>query len=383
MKLINRILSLFAMAAFVFASCEKAEDLPSYADGKATVLSTPTPNVVPVPADSNKFSLVLNWTDPKYAEELSKNKFVIEIDSANRNFSKAYTRTVIGKLTDSIIAKDLNKVMVDLWGFEFNRAYDLDVRVTSSYGNNNELYRSNILKIKATPYKVPPKIALPTTLRLFIVGDAFTDAGWNDNGGVINPVRELTRTNETTWQGIFRYNGSGSYKIWETWGAWGTQFRYLSGDASSGTFEKRDADPGWQSPTPAGSYRLTMDFQQGRYSVTAVPNAIPTQLWITGDATTTGWTNDPRSNSAQRFTHLSSGLFEITIALQSGKLYKFLSSPGNWQPQFGGTSATGEAIGANYGGGSDPAAIPTPAIAGNYKITVNFITNQYTVVKLP
>lgn len=382
MKLINKTLSILAVAAFMFASCEKAEDLPSYANGTATVLSTPTPNVVPVPADSNKISLVLNWSDPKYAEAATKYKFVIEIDSANRNFSRAYTRTVIGKLTDSVVAKELNRIMVDLWGFEFNKAYDLDVRVTSTYGNNNELYRSNVLKIKATPYKVPPKVALPTTLRLFIVGDAFTDGGWNDNGGVITPVRELTRTSETTWQGIFRYQGSGSHKIWETWGGWGTSFRYLSGDAFSGTFEKRDADPGWQSPTPAGSYRFTMDFQQGRYSVVSVANAVPTQLWITGNATATNWTNDPRSNPAQRFTHLSSGLFEITIAFTPGNAYKFLSSPGNWQPQFGGNSATGTTIGANYGGGGDPDAVPTPAVAGNYKITVNFITNQYTVVRL-
>jgi starch-binding outer membrane protein SusE/F len=51
-----------------------------------------------------------------------------------------------------------------------------------------------------------------------------------------------------------------------------------------------------------------------------------------------------------------------------------LSISGQWQPQFGGSSATG--------GGNDPDAIPTPAIAGNYKINVNFHKNKYTVTKL-
>jgi hypothetical protein len=76
---------------------------------------------------------------------------------------------------------------------------------------------------------------------------------------------------------------------------------------------------------------------------------------------------------------LSSGVFEITIALQPGLLYKFLDTNGQWQPQFGGTSATGGTLGSNYGGGNDPDAIPTPAVAGNYKIVVNFITGTYTV----
>ncbi|XVJ67578.1 MAG: hypothetical protein HEQ40_15900 [Lacibacter sp.] len=379
MKLFNKISSFALAASLAFASCEKADDLKTFADGTAPVLSTPTATVAPNASDSNKVSLILNWTDPKYASATTT-KYILEIDSTNRNFSKAYTKTFSGKLTDSIIAKDLNAVML-AWGFEFNKAYDLDVRVTSSYANNNERKTSNILKIRATPYKIPPKIALPTTLRLFIVGDG-TEHGWSNNGGTINPVREFTRIDETTWGGIFNYSGSGSYKIWETWGNWGTQFRYLSGDAFSGTFEKRDADPGWSSPTPAGPYKMIMDFQQGRYTVTSVSNAVPTQLWVTGDATATSWTNNPTSNPAQQCTLLSSGLFEITLSLQPGKLYKFLSSPGNWQPQFGGSSATGGTLGANYGSSSDPDAIPTPSTAGDYKITINFITNKYTVVKL-
>ncbi|MBY0478186.1 MAG: SusE domain-containing protein [Chitinophagaceae bacterium] len=378
MKLFNQLCLSMLLLVFAFTACEKAPDLPVYGNGVASVLSAASTTVAPSPADSNKYSLVLNWTDPKHAQSPGMYKFVIEIDSSGRNFSKAYTRTVIGKLTDSIVAKEFNAIML-AWGFEFNKAYDVDVRVTSSYGNNNEKIVSNILRIRATPYKIPPKVALPTTLRLFVVGDG-TEHGWSD-AIPNNPIREFTRIDETTWGAIFNYSASGSYKIWETWGGWGSSFRFLSGTAFAGTFEKRDADPGWSSPG-VGAHKMIMDFQKGTYSVTKVDNAVPTQLWITGDATTTNWTNDPRSNPAQKFTHLSSGLFEITITLAPGKLYKFLSSPGNWQPQFGGSSATGGTLGANYGGGGDPDAVPTPATAGSYKITVNFITGTYTVVKL-
>jgi len=42
-------------------------------------------------------------------------------------------------------------------------------------------------------------------------------------------------------------------------------------------------------------------------------------------------------------------------------------------------NAGGGDLGSNYGNASDPPAIPTPAVAGNYKVQVNFITKKYTV----
>jgi hypothetical protein len=379
MKPINRIFFTLAAGLFTFTACQKADDLVFNADGKQPVLSVSSTNVAPPPADSNKVVLTLNWTSPQYAQDSSLYKYIVEIDSSGRGFAKSTKFELTGTRTLSWTGKQLNGVLLS-YGFSFNVAYDVDLRVTSSYANNNEKKVSNTVKIKATPFKIPPKVALPTTSRLFMVGDA--TYGWNDNNGNVDPKREFTRIDETTWVGIFDYNSTGSYKIWEAWGDWGTQFRYLSGNAFAGTFEKRDADPGWSSPGVAGPYKMTMDFQFGTYKVTSVSNSAPVELWITGDATTTSWTNNPSSNPAQKFTHLSSGLFEITIALQPGNFYKFLSSPGNWQPQFGGSSDAGGDLGANYGGGGDPAAVPTPATAGNYKITVNFITNKYTVQKL-
>jgi hypothetical protein len=82
---------------------------------------------------------------------------------------------------------------------------------------------------------------------------------------------------------------------------------------------------------------------------------------------------------AQKFTRLNSSVYEITMSFVPGKAYKFLGLSGNWQPQFGGSSATGGTLGANYGTGNDPDAVPTPATAGTYKVRVNFFANTYTV----
>lgn len=116
------------------------------------------------------------------------------------------------------------------------------------------------------------------------------------------------------------------------------------------------------------------------YLDVAVPIPPTGQLYITGDATASGWTNAPPL--AQKCNKVSNTEYNITIAFSGGgKYYKFLSTQNQWQPQYGGNNAAGGDIGYNMGGGTDPDAIPTPSVAGNYKITLNFKTGKYTVVK--
>ena len=115
------------------------------------------------------------------------------------------------------------------------------------------------------------------------------------------------------------------------------------------------------------------------YLDVAVPIPPTGELYITGNAMASDWTNSPPVS--QKFTKISNTEYTITVPLTSGKFYKFLSTPGSWQPQYGGKDADGGDLGFNMGSQSDPDAIPTPSAAGNYKITVNFRTGKYTVVK--
>jgi hypothetical protein len=115
------------------------------------------------------------------------------------------------------------------------------------------------------------------------------------------------------------------------------------------------------------------------YLDVAVPLPPTGNLYITGDATGSGWTNNPPVN--QKCTKLSLTEFTITVNLVPNLYYKFLSTLNQWQPQYGGKEANGGDFSANMGGGTDPDAIPTPSVAGSYKITLNFVTGKYTVVK--
>jgi len=119
------------------------------------------------------------------------------------------------------------------------------------------------------------------------------------------------------------------------------------------------------------------------YLDVAVPVPTAGTLWLTGDAVSSGYANPLTGTYAtsQKFTKLSSSLYELTVAMVGGGAYKLIQENGVWGTQYhmlsGGTWSGGEFEMKD----SDP-GFPGPPTAGNYKITVNFKTGKYTVVKL-
>ena len=379
MKIFLKSLVAVLMTTLVFTACNKVEDLPVYGNGTAVQLSASSQSLAATAADSSNVLVTFNWTDAKYATASSNEKYILEMAVAGSNFANTATKTIIGKLTTSFTAKEVNDILFG-FGFSFGVAGDVEARIVSSYGNNNERLISNVITINATPYRVPPKVALPFTGHLYIIGGA-TDFGWNQ-ANPMPAVRELTPLSETSFGGIFHFSGGSAYLLLPEAGSWNNKYSVqdnsIPGAANEGPF-------GYNLPQDIPGnfaqgdnwYKAIFDFQTGRYKVTKEDHPMREELFITGDATPSSWTNSPPTT--QKFTMITNGVFEIVMAFQPGKLYKFLDTNGQWQPQFGGDNAAGGDLGANYGGGNDPAAIPTPAVAGNYKVQVNFITKKYTV----
>ena len=375
---------LAAILLFGFIACEKIERLPFYAEGFNPELTASATSLAPAPADSNKTVLTLVWANPEYASDSNSFKYIVQIDSAGRNFSKAVSFQLIGKRTMSFIAKDLNNLMLN-YGFQYNKAYDLDFRVISSYGNNNERRTSNTLRIRATTYKIPPKVTLPSSGRLYIVGDA-TQGGWTNPMPV--PSQELARMDETTFGGIFQLNGGKQYLVLPlNNGDWSNKYSVASnalpGLAAGGNFGYNLPD-NFPGPAANGLYKLLMDFQDGKFTVTPFTqqHGLPSELFIVGDATPGGW-NNPVPVPGQRFTRLNSSRFELTINLTAGKNYLVLPENGSWGKKYGAVDNQAAGI-KNNGGPMKPEGqdMPSPDATGNYKITVDFMTNTYTLVKL-
>jgi len=383
MKFLNKIGLLAVTIFFMVSACEKVPELPVYNEGIESVLSSSAATLAPLPADSNKTVLTLNWTSPDYASDSATYKYIVQIDSAGRNFSKATSKEIIGTRTMSLTAKELNTIMLG-YGFEFNKPYNMDMRVISSYRNNNERRLSNTVKLTATPYKIPPKVTLPTTGKLYLVGDA-TQGGWNNPVPV--PTQELTKIDETTYGGIFNLVGGKQYLVLPLNGNWDNKYSVASntvpGLSAGGDFGFNLSD-NFPGPAASGWYKLTLDFQTGKFTVTPFnqQHGLPDSLYIVGDATPGGW-NNPVPTPSQKFTRINSTRFEIaSISMTSGKAYLLLPENGNWGKKFG--AVDDQAPGVKVAGPFKPEGlnIPAPDVTGNYKVSVDFINNRYTLTKL-
>lgn len=101
-------------------------------------------------------------------------------------------------------------------------------------------------------------------------------------------------------------------------------------------------------------------------------------LFIVGDATPGGWDNpmsvDPET---QQFTSVSSTMYKITIQLNGGKEYKFISVNGSWAQQWSVVKADTFPDGGDFvfNGANNIA----PAASGKYDIVVNFQTGKFSV----
>jgi hypothetical protein len=255
----------------------------------------------------------------------------------------------------------------------------------ASYGNNNDRKISTPVAIQMTPYKIPPRVVLPTSGKLFIVGDA-TQGGWNNPVPV--PTQELTRIDETTFGGIFQMNGGASYLILPENGNWDKKYAVADGTIPGlnlggdfGFNVNKSHDSNFPGPTADGLYKIILDFQKGKFTVTPFTqqHGLPSQLILVGDAVTPNWDNSV--GSPFKFTRLNSTKWEQTLTLTGGKGYLLIPEPGNWGKKYGVEDNSIEA--AKTAGFVKPegADFKSPNTTGSYKIVVDFINNAYTVTK--
>ncbi|HOZ69895.1 MAG TPA: SusE domain-containing protein [Chitinophagaceae bacterium] len=162
MKNIFKILALAVTTVVMVTACTKVADLPYYENGNPVTLTANKTAVTATPADSLNAVISFSWSNPEYKQDSSLYKFVLEIDSTGRNFAKKAMKVVTGVSSTTLTGKELNNILLN-YGFALGTPYDLDIRVISSYGNNNESYQSNVLKIRVTPYNDPSVLTTVNT----------------------------------------------------------------------------------------------------------------------------------------------------------------------------------------------------------------------------
>ena len=381
MKYISKNFLVICIALIAFVSCKKVADLPFYnasSGSVSEVLSVSSSTIAATPADSDKVVLTVSWSNPKYATDSTKNKYVIEIDSANKNFANAASKIIIGTSSTTFTAKDLNTILLSR-NYAFNVPVDMEMRLISSYGNNNDRIISNTVKLKITPYLIPPKVTPPASGKLFLVGDA-SQGGWNNPVPV--PTQEFAKLDSVTYAGVFNLVGGKQYLVLPVNGDWSHKYSVadnsIAGLSAGGDFGY-DLSSNFPGPATSGNYTITINFQSGKFTVTPYTGTLPTNLFIVGDATSGGW-NNPVPVPSQQLTRLNSAVWQITIPLIGGKQYLLLPVNGDWGHKYAvaDNSIAGLSAGGSFGYDLN-SNFPGPAASGTYKITVNFVTMKFTV----
>ena len=370
-----KVLSLAAALCMAAAACSKVGDLPSthFANGKSPVLSDTAKIMTPQMADSNSTALILSWSNPQYATDSATAKYIIEIDSSGRNFAKETTITVTGARKYSFTAKQFNAILLG-FGFAYNTACKVDIRITSSYANNNQQLQSNTVTINFTTYVVPPKVAPPASKTLFLVGNA-SSGGWNNP--VPAPAQQFTMIDSVLYKGTFFLNGGQQYLLLPVNGDWTAKYAVqdatVTGLSAGGAFGYYSSsnqsiyNSNFPAPAKTGLYTITVDFQQGVFTCT-LANAY-SLLFVPGDYQ--GWA--PASAPALG-SPKNDGNYDGYVNIPAGGTYQFkFTGEADWSGTiYGDTAANGQS--GVLGGGNN---MQVPG-AGYYHLTANTTANTWS-----
>ncbi|MCX6209004.1 MAG: hypothetical protein NTZ59_05745, partial [Bacteroidetes bacterium] len=143
----------------------------------------------------------------------------------------------------------------------------LEIRIKSNLINNNAIMYSNVLTYTATPYPLPPKVALPSSNQLFLVGSA-SPGGWANPVPV--PTQQFTLTSPTTFELTVALNGGESYLLLPINGSWGDKYGGMGANNTNNVdaddFKRGGGD--LKAPAVSGNYKIVVDFQSGRFTLT-------------------------------------------------------------------------------------------------------------------
>ncbi len=157
MKNILKYIPLALATLVVFVSCKReVEPLPFYETGAGTDLTLSTSTVTLNAANAGQNVVTFSWGDPKFATDTANYKYVVEIAPKGTNFANPRIITKIGGINGSsaITGNELNSALV-AWGIPYGTTTDLDVRLKSSYANNNDMKLSAVQTLRANAFAAP------------------------------------------------------------------------------------------------------------------------------------------------------------------------------------------------------------------------------------
>ncbi|GAC1384422.1 MAG: hypothetical protein NVSMB45_12410 [Ginsengibacter sp.] len=268
-------LTLALLLPAVMWSCKKDENKDYLVGGTAPVLTSNVSGTIPLSdARKNDVAVTFNWTNPNYqfttgtsSQDVS---YLLEIDTTGSNFTspKRQSVSISKELSITFTQGQLNDYLLNQLQLSTTSSHNLEFRITSTLGKNQAILYSNVLKYSVQPYAIPPKVEMPAGGHLYLVGSA-TAGGWNNPVPV--PTQEFTKINPTLYEITVPLSGGNEYLLLPLNGDWGHKYavpdKNVPGLSAGGDF-KKDANDNFPGPAVSGIYKIQVDFQRGKFTVT-------------------------------------------------------------------------------------------------------------------
>lgn len=272
----TKYMFLCLLLTSVVWSCSKDEKKIYLEGGTAPVLNSNKTALVLTDATKEEDCVTFSWTNPNYTFTTGVSSqdvtYYLEVDTTGANFTNPNKLTVsfTGDLNVTFKVGTLNSYLSNTMLLKTGVSHNLEFRIKSVLKNNSGALYSNVLQLTATPFMPPPLVAVPTEGTLWLVGNAAA-GGWNNPLASPYDVTQKFTQNPnvyTLYTLTVDMLGGGGYKLVQKMGVWGSQYHALDGSVvSGGTFEMKDSDPQFPGPATAGTYKVTVDFQLGKYYV--------------------------------------------------------------------------------------------------------------------
>ena len=346
--IMKKILIILLLASAFLSACKKAPLTTVSANITAPMLTNPADgsSVDVTIADSAQI-LNISWAKPDYGVAAVVN-YVIQADSAGKNFSKSYTLASLTSTTSfGLSYNSLSSKLMNGLGLTPNALSTIEIRVASAiYG-------------KDTVYSKPVKVALTT----LAVNQLWLPGSYEGYNPAAAPT--IPSVTPTTYEGYAYFSAAGNFKFTSA-----PDYNHVNyGDGGNGTLTT-NGNAGGIVYNSAGVYLLDADITNLTYSATYIST-----FGIIGTSTPQGW------NASTPMTYdLSTGLWSIKIALVPGAL-KFRADDG-WTINYGPLDSNALTGTLQF---NNPGAI-TINNAGTYTVTIDMTQKKqkgyyYTVVQ--
>jgi hypothetical protein len=279
---IHKILFTTGAGLLLLASCKKDEAKVTFEGGTAPVLTSNVSDSISLPLnDTTATAATFSWTNPNYmfsdgTSSLDVN-YSLQFDTTSSFNSEHFSPVGInGNLSVTFTVAQLNAIFANGMLLATDAPHTVLVRVQSflppfvSTSAQIGVMYSSPLTFNVTPYSPPPAVTPPPNDSLYIVGSAVAADNWaNPMPGGSIASETFTRLSHTHYQLIITLVGGGEYKLVSSDGSWTNQWSVATGDTypNGGPFVFNGNN--CIAPTAGGTYLIDVNFQTGKFTVTA------------------------------------------------------------------------------------------------------------------